>query len=72
MYASQADVARYLVCIGMHFAQLELRHALANFYRTFTKGVKMAYVDGFTEDDMLPMGFFLSPPKGHRCLVEVR
>lgn len=56
----------------MHFAQLELRHALANFYRTFTNGVKVAYVNGFTDDDMLPMGFFLSPPKGHRCLVEVR
>ena len=60
------------VCIGSHFAQLELRHALANFYRTFKSGVRPAYVDGFTDDDMVPVNFFLNPPKGKRCLVELR
>ena len=61
-----------LVCIGSHFAQLELRHALANFYRTFEAGVKPSQAQGFSEADMKPMGFFLSPPKGGRCLVERR
>jgi hypothetical protein len=49
------------VCIGSHFAQLELRHALANFYRTFDAGVKPAEVNGFGENDMLQMSFFLTP-----------
>lgn len=61
-----------LVCIGSHFAELELRHALTNFYRTFEDGVKMSSVEGFSEDDMTPKSYFLSPPKGTRCLVERR
>lgn len=60
------------VCIGMHFAQLELRHALANFYRTFEGGVKISHAEGFSEADMVPMSYFLQPPKGKRCLLQRR
>ena len=61
-----------VVCIGMHFAQLELRYALASFYRAFPAGVKPAFVEGFTEDDMLQTSYFITPPKGKRCLVMPR
>ncbi|KAK5681306.1 hypothetical protein LTS10_007068 [Elasticomyces elasticus] len=60
------------ICIGMHFAQLELRYALAHFYRTFAGGMKPAFVEGFTEEDMLQLSYFLCPPKGKRCLVMPR
>ncbi|KAK3637992.1 hypothetical protein LTR56_013392 [Elasticomyces elasticus] len=60
------------ICIGMHFAQLELRYALAHFYRTFAGGMKPAFVEGFEEGDMLQMSYFLCPPKGKRCLVMPR
>ncbi|TKA46336.1 hypothetical protein B0A55_13597, partial [Friedmanniomyces simplex] len=60
------------ICIGMHFAQLELRYALAHFYRTFSGGVKPAFVEGFTEEDMVPMSYFLCPPRGKRCFVAPR
>ncbi|KAK5107264.1 hypothetical protein LTR62_001580 [Meristemomyces frigidus] len=60
------------VCVGMHFAKLELRHALANFYRTFEVGVKPAYVQGFSDWEMEPLSWFLEPPRGNRCLVASR
>ena len=60
------------VCIGQHFAMLEMRHALANFYRTFYQGMRPAWVDGFTKDDMKPVSFFVTAPKGHRCLLAKR
>ncbi|EME88834.1 uncharacterized protein MYCFIDRAFT_185345 [Pseudocercospora fijiensis CIRAD86] len=59
------------VCIGQHFAMLEMRHALASFYRTFSQGMRPAWVDGFTADDMKPVSFFVTAPKGQRCLLEV-
>lgn len=60
------------ICIGMHFAQLEMRHALANFYRTFESGMRMSSAEGMSEDDMVPMCYFLEPPKGKRCMMERR
>ncbi|KAK5168932.1 uncharacterized protein LTR77_006241 [Saxophila tyrrhenica] len=60
------------VCLGMHFAQLELRHALANFYRAFPYGVRASQAEGFTEADMTPMAFFIDGPRGKRCLMESR
>lgn len=56
----------------MHLAQLELRHALANFYRTFEFGMQPAFVEGFTEKDMKPVSHFLMPPKGKRCYLAPR
>lgn len=61
------------MCIGQHFAQLELRLALAEFYRTFDKGMVPALgVDGFTADDVTPMYYFITPPKGKRCFLQPR
>ena len=56
----------------MHFAQLELRHALARFYRTFDVGVRPYYGEGFEHSEMEPASLFLMPPKGKRCLVTPR
>lgn len=72
-YLRKLSGADYMtVCIGMHLAQLELRHALANFYRTFEFGVKPAAVEGFSDADMVPASHFLCPPRGKRCLVRPR
>lgn len=60
------------VCIGMHLAQLELRHALANVYLAFDTGVKPALAQGFSENDMRPASNFLMQPSGQRCLVAPR
>lgn len=60
------------ICIGMHFAQLELRHALANFYRAFPMGMVPSRAEGFTADDMTPMSFFITALKGKRCLLARR
>ena len=56
----------------MHLAQLEIRHALANFYRTFTTGTMTSHAEGFQAEEMEQMEFFLMPPKGKRCLIEKR
>ena len=65
-------LTRKLVCIGMHLAQLELRHSLANFYRAFEFGVEPATVEGFSDEEMQPASHFLMPPRGKRCLVAPR
>lgn len=60
------------MCIGRHFAGLELRHALANFYRTFHSGMTASKAEGFSDDDMTPLSFFVTALKGHKCLLERR
>ncbi|RYN89562.1 hypothetical protein AA0120_g6246 [Alternaria tenuissima] len=57
-------------CIGAHFAQLELRHALANFYRTFTKGVTASSARSFSKAEMEVDTYFMTLPKGKRCVIE--
>ncbi|CAN9248611.1 unnamed protein product [Alternaria alternata] len=57
-------------CIGAHFAQLELRHALANFYRTFTKGVTASSAKSFSKAEMEVDTNFMTLPKGKRCVIE--
>ncbi|CAN9175716.1 unnamed protein product [Alternaria alternata] len=57
-------------CIGAHFAQLELRHALANFYRTFTKGVTASSAKSFSKAEMEVDTYFMTLPKGKRCVIE--
>ncbi|PSN59195.1 cytochrome protein [Corynespora cassiicola Philippines] len=52
------------VCIGSHFALLELRHAIANFYRTFQKR--------FRKEEMEPITYFLTLPSGKRCMIKDR
>ncbi|CAN9186207.1 unnamed protein product [Alternaria alternata] len=56
--------------IGAHFAQLELRHALANFYRTFTKGVTASSARSFSKAEMEVDTYFMTLPKGKRCVIE--
>lgn len=57
------------ICIGMHFAQIELRHAIVNFYRTFPRGVTPAFVDNFSAESMEQRIYFLASPAGKRCLL---
>ena len=40
------------VCLGIQLAYLELRHAMALFYRTFESGVKPSVTEGFSKEDM--------------------
>lgn len=61
-----------VVCIGMHFAQLELRHALANFYRAFDSGMKMSTAEGFSEKEMVFASHFIVGPAGKRTLMQRR
>ncbi|KAB2099641.1 hypothetical protein AG0111_0g12223 [Alternaria gaisen] len=56
--------------IGAHFAQLELRHALANFYRTYTKGVTASSARSFSKAEMEVDTYFMTLPKGKRCVIE--
>lgn len=53
----------------MHFAQVEMRRALVDFYRTFPRGVEPAFEEGFSVDEMEQESFFLVRPKGRRCLL---
>lgn len=55
--------------MGIHLARIELRLAVARFFRTFPHA-KVSTREGFTDDDMYQMLFFLAPPKGKRCLIE--
>ncbi|KAL1793952.1 hypothetical protein ACET3X_007373 [Alternaria dauci] len=57
-------------CIGANFAQLELRHALANFYRTFPKGVSISSAESFSKAEMDVDTYFVTLPKGHRCVIQ--
>jgi hypothetical protein len=56
----------------MHFAQLELRHALTNFYRTFEGGMKVSSAEGFSNADMRTNAFFIEQLDKKRCLLERR
>ena len=59
-----------MVCIGMHLAQIQLRLAVAYFSRHFTHS-KVSKKEDFVEDDMYQHIYFLVPPKGHRCLIDI-
>ncbi|CAN9177979.1 unnamed protein product [Alternaria alternata] len=50
--------------------ELELRHALANFYRTFTKGVTASSAKSFSKAEMEVDTNFMTLPKGKRCVIE--
>ncbi|KAJ4345353.1 uncharacterized protein N0V89_011483 [Didymosphaeria variabile] len=57
------------ICIGLHLAQLELRIATAKFFRAFPNA-KVSRLDGFNNDDMEQVIYFLMYPKGKRCLIQ--
>jgi hypothetical protein len=57
------------VCIGLHLAQMELRIATAKFFRAFPNA-KVSTLEGFSDDDMEQMIYFLMYPKNKRCLIQ--
>ena len=54
------------VCLGLHLAYMEMRHAVAGFFRECA-GAKLAA--SATEDCMFMEHYFLIVPKGRRCEV---
>lgn len=57
------------MCLGLHLAYLEVRLATARFFRKFPDA-KLSTREGFTDEDMDMLIWFLMTPKGHRCLIE--
>jgi cytochrome P450 len=57
------------VCLGLHLARMELRLAIAHFFREFPNA-KISALEGMSDDDMVQVTFFLAPPKNKRCLIE--
>ncbi|ROW00029.1 hypothetical protein VPNG_08373 [Cytospora leucostoma] len=58
------------VCIGAHLAELEMRLATVLFFRTFPNA-QVSTREGMSDDDMVQVPFFLAPPRGKRCLIEL-
>ncbi|KAI1109861.1 cytochrome P450 [Nemania sp. NC0429] len=59
------------ICIGLHLAKIEIRLAVAKFFRTFPNA-KVSTLEGMSDEDMIPQMFFLINPKGHRCLIDLQ
>ncbi|KAJ5641094.1 hypothetical protein N7528_000719 [Penicillium herquei] len=57
------------ICIGIHLARMELRLATALFFTRFPKAF-VSSNEGMCDEDMIMKAFFLSAPKGHRCLIQ--
>lgn len=56
------------MCLGINLAYLELRLGLALFFRE-CRGARLS--NSMLPDDMAPDHFFVSSPKGRRCLIEL-
>ncbi|KAL5333391.1 cytochrome P450 [Aspergillus crustosus] len=56
-------------CIGVYLARMELRLALALFFKSFPKA-KLSTKAGMLEQELEMKIYFLVSPKGHRCLME--
>lgn len=56
------------MCLGINLAYLELRLGLALFFRE-CRGARLS--ENMSSDDMLPDHFFVSSPKGRRCLIRL-
>ncbi|KAI2610810.1 putative cytochrome P450 [Hypoxylon fragiforme] len=59
------------ICIGLHLAKMELRLATARFFTRFPNS-EVSRLEGFTDDDMQEKMFFLTAPKGQRCLIDAK
>ncbi|KAF2875576.1 cytochrome protein [Massariosphaeria phaeospora] len=57
------------ICIGLHLAQMELRLATAKFFRTFPNA-RVSDKDGFSDDDMEQVIYFLMFPKKKYCPIQ--
>lgn len=60
---------KFVVCLGLHLARMELRLGIAHFFRAFPNA-HMSALEGMTDDDMEQVTYFLAPPKSKRCLIE--
>ncbi|KAI1419089.1 cytochrome P450 [Xylaria sp. FL1777] len=58
------------ICIGLHLAKIELRLAVARFFKTFPNA-RVSSLEGMSDEDMSPKLFFLASPQGHRCLMDL-
>ncbi|KAI0394130.1 cytochrome P450 [Xylariaceae sp. FL0594] len=58
------------ICIGLNLAKIELRLAVARFFKAFPNA-RVSTREGMCDDDMTPGLYFLAGPQGHRCLVEL-
>ncbi|CAO2649664.1 Nn.00g070490.m01.CDS01 [Neocucurbitaria sp. VM-36] len=56
------------VCLGLHLAHMELRHAAARFFRTYPQA-RVSTAEGFCDDDMEEVIYFLMSPRNKRCLI---
>lgn len=65
----KTPLTNVIVCIGLHLAQLELRIATAKFFRAFPNA-KLSIMEGFSDDDMEQVIYFLMYPKNKRCLIQ--
>lgn len=58
-----------LACIGLHLAYLEMRMAIALFFRAFPNAT-VSNLEGMNDEDMRPLVYFLMSPMGQRCLIQ--
>ncbi|TQS33311.1 hypothetical protein Golomagni_06349, partial [Golovinomyces magnicellulatus] len=58
-------------CLGLHLARIELRLAAAMFFIKFPDSETSA-LEGMSDEDMKPSIFFITNPKGRRCLIEAK
>ncbi|KAH7124048.1 cytochrome P450 [Dendryphion nanum] len=56
-------------CVGIHLARMELRYAVAFFFRE-CKGIKLC--PSVTPESMEFENFFLIAPKGHKCEITLK
>lgn len=57
------------VCLGLHLAYIEIKLAVAHFFRAFPDAT-VSSAEGMSDQDMEPTLFFLMSPSGHRCLIQ--
>ncbi|KAL3440804.1 cytochrome P450 [Aspergillus insuetus] len=58
------------ICIGLHLARMEMRHATARFFLAYPNA-KMSKMEGMSDEDMEPLHFFLMFPRKKRCLMQL-
>jgi hypothetical protein len=69
-YAARDQLLMTLaVCLGLHLALTELRLATTAFFRAYPNA-KVSTLDGFGDEEMEQVIFFLMFPKGKRCLIQ--
>ena len=57
------------ICLGIHLANMEIRHGLAEFFRE-CRDIELSKLT--TPESMEIENYFLIQPKSRRCLIESR